>query len=639
MELISNVVNNESLSDLYVQIMEDLGNCLERSYGPYGSNSLIQKGDNALPVYTKDGHTILANIKYHNIIERTIVSNIQSITEYIVKGADGVGDGTTSAVLLARNILKNLIKLMKTYKERGIHVAPVQIVRTFQKIVEQMVDIIKKNGREFTIEDAKNIALISTNGDEKIAGQIYQIYKELGKEVYIALNTTTQKDDIIGIYNGLVLETGLIEEAYVNDPEKKNCTIQNPRIYAFTDPVDTPEMIRFFDMIVNNNIWEPIMFMNGQRKPKYDDNGNPVMIKGPNGNMIQDTEDFEHTEIIPTVIITPKMSRDASSLMERITDTMGKFTGAAVRQRPPILVLTNLGSVDNDMYSDIMQLCGCKPIKKYIDPRIQKQDQESGVAPTFATVDQFYGTAKTVMSDHYKTTFIEPSKMFNVVAKLDGSIETEHSETYNSLISYLETELEKAYAEKATYQDIYHIRKRINSLKASFVEWFVGGVSTSDRDQRKSAIEDAVMNCRSAARDGVGFGANIEAYRAIDAIDLSSDDMLFNDIHNAITAAYEDIIRTLYKEYCSNHKLNEYELLATVRNSEVPNAAEADYPVLSSIMSDVRILEGISNLITIMATSNQYICPEPASTFPYRADFDIKKKKEQIIAEKEGFKS
>ena len=109
MELISNVVNNEDLSDLYVQIMNDLGNCLERSYGPYGSNSLIQKGDNALPVYTKDGHTILASIKYHNIIERTIVSNIQSITEYIVKGSDGVGDGTTSAVLLARNMLKTLI--------------------------------------------------------------------------------------------------------------------------------------------------------------------------------------------------------------------------------------------------------------------------------------------------------------------------------------------------------------------------------------------------------------------------------------------------------------------------------------------------------------------------------------------------
>ena len=79
MELISNVVNNESLSDLYVQIMEDLGNCLERSYGPYGSNSLIQKGDNALPVYTKDGHTILANIKYHNIIEIYIWQFIEII--------------------------------------------------------------------------------------------------------------------------------------------------------------------------------------------------------------------------------------------------------------------------------------------------------------------------------------------------------------------------------------------------------------------------------------------------------------------------------------------------------------------------------------------------------------------------------
>jgi len=637
MEMISNVVNNDSLSDLYVQIMEDLGNCLERSYGPYGSNSLIQKGDNALPVYTKDGHTILANIKYHNIIERTIVSNIQSITEYIVKGSDGVGDGTTSAVLLARNMLKNLIELMKKYKKEGKHVAPVQIVRTFQKIVNKMIDTIKNNGRDFEIKDALDISLISTNGDEKISKQIYQLYKELGKEVYIALNTTTQKDDIVGIYNGLVLETGLIEEAYVNNPDKNNCTIKNPHIYAFTDPVDTPEMIAFFDTIVNNNIWEPIMYMNGQRKPKIDKNGAPVMIKGPNGNMIPDTEEYTHTEIIPTVIITPKMSRDASSLMERITDTMGKFNGSAIRQRPPILVLTNLGDVDNDMYSDIMQLCGCRPIKKYIDPRIQLQDQKAGNAPTYETVDQFYGTASSVMSDHYKTTFIEPTKMYNVVAKTDGIVELEPSETYKSLLAYLETELKKAYADKATYQDIYHIRKRINSLKASYVEWFVGGVSASDRDQRKSAIEDAVMNCRSAARDGVGFGANVEAYRAICGMS-ESENPIENDIVQCIRKAYADVIRVLYREYCSNIDMDLDLVLDIILTGEVPNAAGEDYPVLSSIMSDVRILEGISNLITIMATSNQYICPEPANTFPYRADYDIKKRKEQELAEKEGIR-
>ena len=90
MELISNVVNYDTLKDLYIQILEDLSDILKRSYGPYGSNSLIQKGE-AFPEYTKDGHTILSNVRYHNKIEETIRSNILSITEYITKGTDGVG--------------------------------------------------------------------------------------------------------------------------------------------------------------------------------------------------------------------------------------------------------------------------------------------------------------------------------------------------------------------------------------------------------------------------------------------------------------------------------------------------------------------------------------------------------------------
>ena len=51
-------------------------------------------------------------------------------------------------------------------------------------------------------------------------------------------------------------------------------------------------------------------------------------------------------------------------------------------------------------------------------------------------------------------------------------------------------------------------------------------------------------------------------------------------------------------------------------------------PVLSSIKTDQMILEGISNLITIMATSNQYICPEPIDTAPYRAEENVRKLKE-----------
>lgn len=617
MNLVSNVVNNKYLSELYLSILDDLASKLVRSYGPFGSNSLIQKGADTFPIYTKDGHTILSNIKYHNIIERTITSNILSITEHIVKT---VGDGTTSAVLLSRNILKGLLDIQSSFKESNTPVAPIQIVNEFKRIVKIMCDQILKNGREFTIDDAYAISMISTNGDVEISKQIETLYKELGKEVYIELTTTSQKQDIVSIYDGLVLESGLIEECYINDPDKQICHLDRPAIYAFQDPIDTPEMIGLFEEIVSHNIYSPLQqILNGKKE-----------------------ESQEQVSLIPTVIITPRMSRDASALMEHITEVMNRMSGGMVRKRPPILVITNLESVDQDQYADIMTMCGCPPIKKYINPEVQQVEQEKGIAPTRDNVWRFFGTCDAVEADHYKTSFFRPSQMFTVITD-EGGVESIHkSEKYNGLINFLETELSKAKEAKQDYVQIYHLKKRLNSLKAVFVEWHVGGVSPADRDQRMSTIEDAVKNCRSAARDGVGYGANFEAFRVIYHIrhDTVTRSMLTHAIICVLYDAYTDLVKTLYHYIWPGDDLKEEKLRQMIQNGYPFNIADVltddedkiDLPVLSSIQSDVMILEGIANLITIMATSNQYICPQPMDAGVYIAEEAIRKEKEDFVS-------
>lgn len=603
MELLSNVINSENLKDLYLKIMDDLSNILVRSYGPYGSNSLIQKGDNVFPTYTKDGHTILSNVKYVGRIERSITENILSITNYIVRT---VGDGTTSAVLLSRNILDSLIQLQKDNLDKY---PPVKIVETFKEVVKEINEKIQANGRDFTIEDAYQIAMISTNGDEYIAREIEQLYNALGNGVYIALNTTSQKQDTVSIYDGLVLETGLIEECYINDPVKKVSRIEHPQIYAFVDPVDTPEMIRFFDAILYENIFRPI----GERLQILQEK-NEKKAKAMEENL---------TPIVPTVIIAPKLSRDASQLMDKITQSMTQFNGGSVMQRPPVLVITNVESVDEDQYGDIISMCGCPPIKKYINPEVQKEDQEKGLAPTFENITGFYGMADVVECDHNKTSFIRPQEMF-VKLKEGGAV---LSEKYKALVAFLETELDKADQNKLDLRQIHHLKKRLNSLKASFVEWYVGGVSPSDRDQRSALIEDAIKNVRSAVTDGVGFGANFEGACASYELlkNCSKDSGLRYEIIRLIHNAYVDVCAKLYKY---NYDDPIAQVIQMIKNRKPVNIVDSKIQVLSSIKTDQMILDGISNLVTIMATSNQYICPDTVDAVPYRADETVRKKRE-----------
>ena len=94
--IMNNVVPKETLRPIQQNVLNILSDHLKQSFGPMGSNSVIKK-ENALNVYTKDGHTILKNIYFHGIIEQSIKDDIESITRHIVTT---VGDGTTSGTAI-----------------------------------------------------------------------------------------------------------------------------------------------------------------------------------------------------------------------------------------------------------------------------------------------------------------------------------------------------------------------------------------------------------------------------------------------------------------------------------------------------------------------------------------------------------
>ena len=119
----------------------------------------------------------------------------------------------------------------------------------------------------------------------------------------------------------------------------------------------------------------------------------------------------ELKNVKPTVILAPKISLDLNTSFDQIVQFMYKFN-QDMSTKPPLLIITNIASVDFEMYSDIWNLCGCKPIKKYIDPQIQEKEQESGDAPTMDNITEFCGFADEVKADAYKTAFINPRNMF-----------------------------------------------------------------------------------------------------------------------------------------------------------------------------------------------------------------------------------
>lgn len=573
----SNIVSGEVLKKVQGAVLRNMKNAIIPSMGPAGSNTLILSGSDAKTIraeYSKDGKKIINNIVYSDPIEMSIQSEIADICLHIEKT---VGDGTSSAVALSSIIFD---KLYEYANQCGSN--PFKMIRDFQKAVEHIKSEIETHRRDCTLEDIKKIAMISTNGNEDVSNEIQAIYSEFGMDVFIDVSASINGNSFIKSHDGISLEVGYADPAYINTSDN-TVKLSNPRIYAFQDPIDTPQMVSYFEKIALENCMKH--------------------LQSPDN-------------MIPTIIMAPIISRDMVGLMRKIVSVMHQYTPEEYSQKPPFLVITNLNGLNQSIYENITHLCGCKMIRKYIDDNIEKKDQESGIAPTIDTIVDWYGTAEEVVADASNTLFYTPDKMFekddNGDIKVDDNGEPIFHNEYNSLINFLQTELSKAEAEATEYGKIGSLKRQLNSLKANMVEYFVGGITMSDRDSLRDLVEDAVLNCRSAATYGVGYGTNFEAFTAVLDIIKNNEHRVDHIYYDIVYHAYDDIIKMIYNTVAPIDEVSD--MIEKSLEEGCPcniSTMQYDHSVLSSIASDSVILDTISKIITIMFTSNQALVQSP----------------------------
>ena len=570
-KIYSNVVSEDKTREVQLNTLGIMADTLAKSFGPMGSHTAIvqHNGNVDSVVYTKDGKTIAQNIVFKDPIERSVQDMITELTRYIVKE---VGDGTTSAVLLCNNVFTELFsnrKLLEMYN-------PHELITRLHTIIEDICEKIKEAGKPCTLDNIYDITYTSTNGNDYIAKTLQQVYAKHGMEVYIDLGISNEVDCLVKDSEGMVIDTGYSNSCFVNNRVDNTADIRDASVYVFKDAVDTKEMLDMLDAILYHNLMR-CMEPNSMYEP------------------------------IPTVILCERaITPDASAYLDKLISFMNQ--GAKI----PLLLISQIHQYD--LFEDIVMMCGAPYLRKYIDREIQQRDIENGLAPTPENIHTFCGHCKQIVSSADKTRFVYPKLMFK-----DES-HTEHSDTFNSLIAFLETELEQAKKNNDGIMKIGGIKRRINSLKGNVVDFLVGGITTGDREMLKASVEDAILNCRSAVKDGVGYGANYMAFKVLYDIVNSENDTNDFILYKTLYDAYRDLTKMLYGTI-----YQEDDIAQVINDSIVNNmplnmrTKEFDGKVLSSINSDIAVLHAIDKILTVMYTCNQYLVPSPMHNI-YEAD-------------------
>ena len=575
-DTMTNVVVSDTMKKVQRRTLNLLREYLSKTYGPMGSYTAIITGNDAKTIntsYSKDGLKVLKHTMFDSPIELAIQAELVEICRYVEKQ---VGDGTTSAVVISSLIYNELID----YILEG-DLPPRVILNEFQKTVSTIQKLIEAEKRDITMDDIYNICMISTNGNEEISKDITDLYKQYGFNVNIDVSISNDPHTKIKEYDGLTIQEGYSDPAYINNIKKGTAEVHNAKVYHFADPVDTPQMISYFEKILIDNVFTP----------------------GANGD-----------ELTPTVIVCPILSRDGNGLLSRLVELLhGYDTNNIQSQKPEVLIITNILGTDEGIASDICRLCNCKSIRKYINDEVEKHDQENGDAVTMDTIHNFAGYCELVVADEQKTKFINPDDIKNNEGKI-----------YKSMVNFLKSEVKKAQDNNEDAVSLGRIKKRLNCLEANLLEFLVGGITISDRDALKDLVEDATKNCASAASNGVGYAANYQGLKASYELYLnlskedSNCDQISKDLTKMIFEAYYNATRILYSTVATDEEAKDLIKLSLEKNHPInigeyiENKNTESTNVLCSIRTDIEVLNAISKIITIMATSNQCLLQAPS---------------------------
>jgi len=193
-----------------------VSDCVAATYGPSGRNVMIKLGRH-LHV-TKDGSTVATYVTHEDPYVQMGIDAVRDISR---KTSSDVGDGSTTATILSREI----VKLLADSREN-----PIQIQRDLQEDCEKVVNWLKEYKRDITEKDLVKVATLSANNDIKIGTLVADAFKKVGKNGIVKFEKSKTNSDGIEFSEGFQFDNGYFDSRFVNTAEN-TCVLQNVMVY------------------------------------------------------------------------------------------------------------------------------------------------------------------------------------------------------------------------------------------------------------------------------------------------------------------------------------------------------------------------------------------------------------------------
>ena len=188
-----------------------LTDAVQVTLGPKGRNVVIEKSYGA-PRTTKDGVAVAKEIELADKFENM---GAQMVREVASKTNEIAGDGTTTATVLARAIVREGSKSVAA----GMN--PMDLKRGIDKAVEAVVADLKKRSKKVkSNEEIGQVGTISANGDKEVGNMIAKAMAKVGNEGVITVEEAKGLETELDVVEGMQFDRGYSSPYFITNTEK-----------------------------------------------------------------------------------------------------------------------------------------------------------------------------------------------------------------------------------------------------------------------------------------------------------------------------------------------------------------------------------------------------------------------------------
>jgi len=206
------------------QGLASLARAVKVTLGPTGKNVLLHKSYGS-PKITKDGVSVSKEIELPEPFQNM---GAKMVNQAASKTSDVVGDGTTTATVLAEAIYNEGLKNVTA----GAN--PMAIKRGIDKAVQVVVDFIASQSKKVKgHDDIAKIAAISANNNKEVGEILAKAMDKVGKEGVIEIEDGKGIETELDVVEGMQFDRGFISPYFITNTTAMEAVLEDAYILLY----------------------------------------------------------------------------------------------------------------------------------------------------------------------------------------------------------------------------------------------------------------------------------------------------------------------------------------------------------------------------------------------------------------------